>query len=198
MELNIWTWSKATIVTILVILRSVCYNFRSFSIAIILKCLHIFSISFSTSITENALSFHETEGSRKPKEHGQLANQFCRKLLEFGVFVLENVEQADTWGLEFRSEEVRGERNAVNQLANCCPLFDYVELFSRWYLRPGARQLSFSLSSWLLPRATSNPIYRNENYTRFPGTACLFPRGRPPCCRQSRSIERRQLLDSQG
>lgn len=68
-----------------------------------------------------------------------------------------NVEQRCTSGLEFRLGDASRERNAVNQLANCCPLLDATpsDRFSRWNT---VWQLSFSAGA--TSRAPSGEIPR--------------------------------------
>lgn len=95
----------------------------------------------------------------------------------------------------------RGERNTANQLANCCPLLESTtsKRFSR---TSTVIHLSFPLQLCWTRRdsleAISSKINRNGYDTRFPGTARRFPRGRPPPWCWKRSMERCQLLDSQG
>lgn len=68
--------------------------------------------------TENVESSGGKEGRNKSEEHGQFANQFSIKLLEFSrlrcVFVSENLERENTSRLGFRLEEEEKETRLIN------------------------------------------------------------------------------------
>lgn len=141
------------------------------------------------------------EERSKIEEHGQFANQFSIKLLEFSVcvFVSENLERGNTSRLGFRLEEEEKETRLINW-----------QIVARYSSRPRRNDslelrlfhLSFPLQLCWTRRdsleAISSKINRNGYDTRFPGTARRFPRGRPPPWCWKRSMERCQLLDSQG
>lgn len=96
----------------------------------------------------------------------------------------------------------RGERNTANQLANCCPLFESTTT-KRFSRTSTVIQFSFSLQLCWTRRdsleAISSKINRNGYDTRFPGTTRRFPRGaQAATVVLERSMERCQLLDSQG
>lgn len=100
------------------------------------------------------------------------------------ISLVENLGQH--LGLRNPHERNPRERITVNQLANCCPLLESIvsNRCSAFVVFAG---VCFSEQG-------SSAINRNGYDTRFLGTTRRFPRARPPRCRRSGSIERRQFI----
>lgn len=171
----------------------------------------VFSTSFSFARLHSYLQNRERpivgREERKSEEHGQFANQFSIKLLDFSrprcVFVSEDLGREYTSRPGWIPLGRRGERNTANQLANCCPLLESTTT-KRFSRTSTVIQLSFSLQLCWTRRdsleAISSKINRNGVRHSIPWNDAPFSkRGQASTVvALERSMERCQLLDSQG